>query len=503
MRLGRAAVLLAACAVGVPLVWSFVAPVRRAPPPVEERAAPTEPRIVTTRAEPAVSERFEPVLSATVMPAQAQDPLPPATMPVVPEDEPVQEQESVDPVIVTPRAGAAAGGPARRRGLIILQIGDSHTSADFLTGELRRRLQARYGRGGVGYITAGKPHIGVRSSSLRINASSGWSYRSLQRPEAKPAEFWLAGYSAVATAVGETMSFASDRSLTFDTIEIEAIAQPGGGAIEIRLDGKVEAVQDLAATRLEPIIIRLKPGRTATERVREIAIATTNAGTVNIGSVAIYNNGSGVTYNSVGYVGATVGLVNKFDRKLFASALQRIDPHIVVLAFGTNEASNEGLDLTAYGRSYANVVERIREVLPAVVIVVVSPPDFNELPSHCRNGKAVEATCRRSGTAATTGQNESSGAVECAWRTPGKLQQVRDVQRDIAKRYGLMYWNWASIMPRECGAHAWFTSTPQLMAKDHVHFTIEGYKKSADQFLNTLIPIIEKVRVGANVIPNN
>ena len=41
------------------------------------------------------------------------------------------------------------------------------------------------------------------------------------------------------------------------------------------------------------------------------------------------------------------------------------------------------------------------------------------------------------------------------------------------------------------------------MAKDHVHFTIEGYKKSAEQFLNTLIPVIEKVRVGANAVPNN
>ena len=41
------------------------------------------------------------------------------------------------------------------------------------------------------------------------------------------------------------------------------------------------------------------------------------------------------------------------------------------------------------------------------------------------------------------------------------------------------------------------------MAKDHVHFTIEGYKKSADQFLRTLIPVIEKVRVGANVISHN
>ena len=80
---------------------------------------------------------------------------------------------------------------------------------------------------------------------------------------------------------------------------------------------------------------------------------------------------------------------------------------------------------------------------------------------------------------------------------------MRDVQREIADRQGLVYWNWASIMPSECGAHRWATASPQLMAKDHVHFTIEGYKKSADQFLRTLIPVIEKVRVGANVISHN
>ena len=36
------------------------------------------------------------------------------------------------------------------RGLTILQIGDSHTSADFFSGELRQRLQQRYGNGGAG-----------------------------------------------------------------------------------------------------------------------------------------------------------------------------------------------------------------------------------------------------------------------------------------------------------------------------------------------------------------
>ena len=175
---------------------------------------------------------------------------------------------------VTPTLEGRAKAPFGKRGLVILQIGDSHTSADFLTGELRRRLQARYGRGAPGYITAGHPHIGVRSSTLKITASAGWTYKSLQRPDARASEFWLAGYNAIATAAGETMSFASERPQTFDMIEIEAIRQPGGGAIDIKLDGVVETSYDLASAKVEPVVIRLVPERGPTDKVREISITT-------------------------------------------------------------------------------------------------------------------------------------------------------------------------------------------------------------------------------------
>jgi lysophospholipase L1-like esterase len=58
-------------------------------------------------------------------------------------------------------------------------------------------------------------------------------------------------------------------------------------------------------------------------------------------------------------------------------------------------------------------------------------------------------------------------------------------------------------MPAECGAHQWFSASPALMSRDHVHFTAEGYKRGAEAFLNVLIPVIEKVRVGANAVPNH
>jgi lysophospholipase L1-like esterase len=289
-------------------------------------------------------------------------------------------------------------------------------------------------------------------------------------------------------------------------IEIEAIGQPGGGAIDIRLDGSLAAHYNLAATHIQPVVIRLLPKRAATDKVREVSVTTTAAGTVSLASVSIYNNHAGLTYDSVGYVGAQATLLNKMSGKLLADDLARINPQIVVYSFGTNEASNEHLDIAQYARSYERVINKIKAALPNAEIVLIGPPDFNELPTSCGRERAAEAVCRRTPAEGPTLASASaalSGGSDCAWHTPAKLAQIRDAERDIAKRRGFAYWNWASIMPAECGAHQWLTASPPLMSRDHVHFTAEGYKKSAEQFLNVLIPVIEKVRVGADVVSNN
>jgi len=518
-RVGAFAVFVVAGlvgALGLYLTWGLIATAWH-PGSVHE-AAFEQRRTVLTQPIPSVSPRTvaPQVTGSTASPPVGTDALPPsapankqlASLPppsALPEPSgpaPV-DVEVADPLVYPAGAGSTA---QNGRGLTILHIGDSHTSADFLTGELRRRLWVRYGRGGTGYMTAGHPHIGVRSSTLKITASAGWTYKSLQRPDAHPEEFWLSGYDAIATAPGETMSFAADEPATFDMIEIEAIGQPGGGAIDIKLDGSLAAHYNLAATHVQPVVIRLLPKRAATDKVREVAVATTGAGTVSLASVSIYNNHSGLTYDSVGYVGAQATLLNKMSEKLLADDLARINPQIVVYSFGTNEASNEHLDIAQYTKNYERVINKIKTALPNAEIVLIGPPDFNELPASCGREKAAEAVCRHTPAEAPALANASAllpAGSDCAWHTPAKLAQIRDAERDIANRRGFTYWNWASIMPAECGAQQWLAANPPLMSRDHVHFTAEGYKKSAEQFLNVLVPVIEKVRVGADVVSNN
>src|SRR5579864_2461050 len=395
--------------------------------------------------------------------------------------------------------GNVAAKAQGQRGLVILQIGDSHTAADYFTGELRQKLQARYGNGGVGYLDAGRPHIGVHSGAMKVTASSGWTYHAIQRSD-NIGEFWLSGFNAVATAPGEALTFASDTPVPFDQIEIEALRQPGGGAIDISLDGAIKSSADLGGSSVEPVVLRLRPDGAPSDRVRQIEIRTRGNGVVSIASIGIYQKQAGVSYNNIGYPGATIDLVNKFDDKLMADSLRRLDPQIVVLVFGTNEASKPNLDAARYERNYEKAIARIRAALPNAQIMLVGPPDGAERPPHCLGKGPADAACH---PAPPSDGSLWTEPADCDWHTIAHLDLVRDVERKIAARHGFVYWNWATINPNQCAAHQLVAASPPLMTPDHVHFTPAGYVKGADLFLNALIPVIEKLQVRPNITASN
>jgi lysophospholipase L1-like esterase len=434
------------------------------------------------------------VASAPPPAADSSNAAPAATPP-----QPVVEVSTLPLKSSTSGPGNSAPKTQGQRGLVILQIGDSHTAADYFTGELRQKLQARYGNGGVGYLDAGKPHIGVRSGAMKVAASAGWTYHAIQRSD-NIGEFWLSGFNAVATASGEALTFASDTPVPFDSIEIEALRQPGGGSIDISLDGAVKSSADLGGNSVEPVVLRLRPDGAASDRVRQIEIRTRGNGVVSIASIGVYQKQAGVSYNNIGYPGATIDLVNKFDEKLMADGLRRLDPQIVVLVFGTNEASKPNLDAARYERSYEKAIARIKAALPNAQIVLVGPPDGAERPPHCLGKGPADAACH---PAPPSDGSLYTEPADCEWHTIAHLDLVRDIERKIAERHGFVYWNWATINPNQCAAHQLVAASPPLMTPDHVHFTPAGYVKGADLFLNALIPVIDKLQVRPNITASN
>src|ERR1039458_2652454 len=60
---------------------------------------------------------------------------------------------------------------------------------------------------------------------------------------------------------------------------------------------------------------------------------------------------------------------------MLAAYLQRRGPAMIVLSYGTNEASDPLWHRESYGAAFAKVVERLRGAAPAATILVLGPAD--------------------------------------------------------------------------------------------------------------------------------
>jgi lysophospholipase L1-like esterase len=376
------------------------------------------------------------------------------------------------------------------RRLTVLQLGDSHTAADFFTGRVRERLQQVFGAGGMDYLVPGKPHPGVRSALFDSDASDGWSYEALQKSD-ETRRFYLSGFNAVAHHAGASLSLKARGGLAYDSVQVAFLKQPGGGRAEVLVDGEPSGDINLDGAADQRATLDVNSADHGAHGFHDIAVRSLTDAPVTVTGVEVNREGDGVSYVSLGFPGATVQLLQKLAEDNLADDLKRIAPDVIVLAFGTNEGFNDALDVAAYTAQYEQIVRRLKSMRPQARIVIVGPPD----------GARANGNCGPGGHDCARPVSADSGA--CHLPTPPKLAQVREAQRRLAMRLEADFWDWSSAMPSPCGAQVWAAADPPLMAHDYVHMTLEGYKQSADRFADFLIPLIEGRQTSAHVVSNN
>ena len=393
--------------------------------------------------------------------------------------------------------GALAPSWFADRRLTILQLGDSHTAADFFSGRVRERLQQAFGEGGDAFLAPGKPHVGVRSALFSTDTSGDWSYEALQRNSDDRKRLHLSGFNAVARHAASTMTLKARNGRVYDHADVSFLKQPGGGKAEVLLDGASAGEVDLDGDAGAEVTFDARPR--AGQGFRELQVRTLDGDPVAVTGVEVGREGDGVSYLSIGYPGATVQLLQRLDGGNFAEDIRRLEPDIIVLAFGTNEGFNDNLDVAGYVQQYEQIVRRLQAIRPGLRIVMVGPADAARPAGGC-HAAGVGQRCAPSGEVQTA-SIEASG--NCRLPIPPKLNAVREAQRKLAARLGAAFWDWSTVQGGVCGAQAWAAANPPLMAHDYVHMTLEGYKQSADRFADFLIPLIEGRPAATHVVSND
>jgi lysophospholipase L1-like esterase len=158
----------------------------------------------------------------------------------------------------------------------------------------------------------------------------------------------------------------------------------------------------------------------------------------------------GVIVSGLGVIGSTLADFAARDDNLVQTEFAALDTTLIILAYGTNEGFDDGLDGPAYERLLRAQIDRIRGMALHVPILILGAPDALRTgePGGC------SADGRRS--------------------PPPSLAVVRDVQRRVASEMDVAFWDWRGRMGGDCSADGLATMAEPLMRGDRVHFTSEG-----------------------------
>jgi len=321
--------------------------------------------------------------------------------------------------------------------LHILHYGDSHTAADEWTGDLRNRFQEKFGDGGSGFSLAGRPWNSYRRMDVRSGSTRGWHSDGLVG-RAGDGVYGLGGVSLSTDRAHEAVYLDANAA----DFELFYYQQPGGGKLQLYNDG-VPLEQISTDGEPGPAYYRLE----AIPGMHRVEAETLDRAPVRLfGWVA--ENTTGVTYETLGINGAEASIVLGWNEETLRSNIERRNPALIVLAYGTNEAGRKDWTLESYREMYSRLIERLRMDAPTATILVVGPPDRTQ-------------KIRRVG-----------------WQTMEKIDVIAEAQRQAALAHGCAFWDLRAKMGGKGSMLRWVAAG--MAQADHVHFTGPGYKMLGD-----------------------
>lgn len=328
----------------------------------------------------------------------------------------------------------------------ILQIGDSHTAGDHFTDTLRRRLQEKWGDGGLGWVY---PHTvsGQRNAQV-LHGGSGWQLLSSRKDRA---EFPLGGILARSGSGGSiTVSprkpAAGEQRITLTARPVFAnhsltVTGAGGGTAATLPNLGGGNWQYFSFNAALPISYRAQAGD-----IWEI------------GHINIENDRPGVVVSAMGINGAQLSQWQGW-RSGWQEDMSATQADLVILAYGTNEAFNNRIDIPQTREAWSQIIRQIREALPGSGILIIGAP---------------ESLRGRQGTCGTR---------------PAPLDAVQQMQREVAEQEQIFYWSWQDAMGGPCSMKNWIGQG--LGARDGVHFTAQGYLKAAEELADDIIGLVK------------
>ncbi|MDB5412276.1 MAG: Lysophospholipase [Rubritepida sp.] len=359
------------------------------------------------------------------------------------------------PLAAALRGAQRGSGDARA---LVMMLGDSHAAGPVMVEHLRELMQARFGAAGIGRLAPGRAQRYFNPSSVEIGQTGEWTARNALRSGTQ-GPFGLTGYRLTGEREGDSITLRSNEAAGFDRVHLALLAGPDAGSFRLRVDGNWIGPATLrhATPEFRPMHLDVPRGS------REIALELIGDGPVELLGWGLDRRGRGVLVEAFGINGATLGSLENRDQTILTRELTAKPPALVILEFGTNEATDPDFDEAVYAAALTRQIQRLRQILPRSGILVMGVPDA---------GRPVRPTRRQ--------RHPLTG---CAAVQPlVSIARVRAVQRSVAQSERTAFFDWSAEVTRStCRLPEMAAGATPLMRADLVHFTPDGYRLTAER----------------------
>jgi lysophospholipase L1-like esterase len=332
--------------------------------------------------------------------------------------------------------------------ITILHYGDSPTTADLITGDVRVQLQSRFGDAGRGYTLIAKPWAWYGHRGVEIS-DHGWKMRTgvgLMREGI----YGLGG----AAFEGQPGAWSKFRLTESDqtAVDVEYLAKPGGGSFAVEADDQRIQEQTTSADTQAALSVHVElPLGTKTVSIRP------TSGSVTLFGADFRRGSSGLLYSSLGLNGATTTVLARVVQPvLWKQELDRAAPALVIVNYGSNESSFGSFVHKQYAAELRLAIQRLRIAAPGASILVMSPMD----------------------------RGERSGLDEI--KTMSTIPEIVAIQRQVATETHCAFFDTYDAMGGDGTMGRWYTASPRLVTADLLHPTPQGATIVAGLFVEQL-----------------
>ncbi len=333
----------------------------------------------------------------------------------------------------------------------VLQIGDSHIQADNFSGQMRNNLQsfALGVMGSRGFVFPYNVASTNNPNNYKVKYTGKWnSCRNIQSNLS--CDLGIAG---IAVTTFDTTSsiqiFLNPKEFSHQDYNSVKIYHNMGDSIY-----KLRVLESSTSKELAGIDDNLGFTTFTTNDhydVLDLSFIKTDSlqKSVTIYGIELNNDDPGIIYSAVGVNGAEV--VSYLKCKLLEQQLKALAPEWIIISLGTNDAYNLTFDDVLFERNLTTLINRIKEAVPDVAIILTTPADSYRKkrfpnPNMIKAEKAIINV---------------ASATNCA---------VWDLHKIMGGYMSMKKWGSAG-----------------LAGGDKVHFTTKGYMVQGDLLFNAFL----------------